>query len=84
LLYEWCKEDTTFKDLVENAKELAIDSVEAKLFNLIEANDTTATIFFLKTRGKNRGYIERQEITGADGKDLAINLVFKKKENDGG
>jgi hypothetical protein len=75
--YEWCKEDAEFKDLVEDAKELAIDAVESKLFDLIEANDTTATIFFLKTRGKNRGYQERTEITGADGKDLIPKIVIE-------
>ena len=32
----------------------------------------TAIIFFLKTRAKNRGYVERQEITGKDGKNLVI------------
>jgi transposase-like protein len=81
--YEWCKDDSEFKELVENAKELAIDSVETKLFDLIEANDTTATIFFLKTRGKNRGYVERQEITGADGKDINPPTIdFSKMTDD--
>ena len=32
--------------------------------------DPTSIIFFLKTRAKHRGYIERQEITGKDGEPL--------------
>jgi hypothetical protein len=34
---------------------------------LIKDGNVAATIFFLKTQGKRRGYIERQEVTGAEG-----------------
>ena len=41
----------------------------------------TAIIFYLKTRGKKRGYIERTELTGADGKDLIpINIIMPPGE----
>lgn len=43
---------------------------EKKFAGWIERPSETAIIFTLKTRGKKRGYVERQEVTGADGTDL--------------
>lgn len=37
------------------------------------APDTAATIFYLKTKGKNRGYVERTELTGKDGNPIETN-----------
>jgi hypothetical protein len=44
------------------------------LFDLVGNKDTAATIFLLKTKGKKRGYIERSEITGADGESIVLNF----------
>lgn len=68
--YEWVKKDSVFAEMVEEAKEAAIDYVEGKLFSQIGQGDTTAIIFFLKTRGRNRGYSERLEVTGKNGSPL--------------
>jgi hypothetical protein len=68
--YEWCKNDDDYKTEVDAVLNVAIDYVENKLFERIEQGDTTATIFYLKTIGKRRGYVERAEVTGKDGKDL--------------
>lgn len=63
--YYWMSTDEKFKQEIDDINESTIDLVEHKLLSLINKEDTTAIIFYLKTKGRNRGYIERyeQEIT---------------------
>jgi hypothetical protein len=65
--YNWLKEDAEYKRAVESIDDVALDFAESKLHSLIQNDDTAATIFYLKTKGKKRGYIERQELTGNEG-----------------
>lgn len=60
--YLWMDTDLEYKLLVESLQDVALDFAESKLFKSIEGGSDTATIFFLKTKGKKRGYIERQEV----------------------
>ena len=65
--YEWMKDDQEFEREVNEIQNIALDFAESQLHKQIGDGSTAATIFYLKTKGKKRGYIERQEITGADG-----------------
>ena len=60
--YSWIEKDEVFKQDADDAQESLIDLAESKLMENIEDNDNTSIIFFLKTKGKKRGYIEKQEI----------------------
>ncbi len=60
--YSWLDKDDVFKQDAEDAQESLIDLAESKLIENIQDNDNTSIIFFLKTKGKKRGYIEKQEI----------------------
>lgn len=60
--YKWMDDDEQYKAEVEELSNLVLDFAESKLHENINNNDTTAIIFLLKTRGKKRGYVERQEI----------------------
>ena len=60
--YKWLKEDEMFSMAVQEIENIALDFAESQLHKQIMDGNTTATIFLLKTKGKKRGYIERQEI----------------------
>ena len=64
--YQWSKEDEEFKLEVQNVQEELLDFAESVLFKKVREGSTAELIFFLKTKGKSRGYIERQEITSTE------------------
>jgi len=87
--YNYLRDDDVFKEAVEEIEESLIDLAESELYNQITKENTTALIFFLKTKGKKRGYIERTEVinkteeidlSGLSTEEL-IDLV-KDKENE--
>ena len=82
--YKWLNEDREFADQVADIENVALDFAESKLHNQISDNNTSATIFYLKTKGKNRGYVERQEITGAEGMptNFQIKIIGSKGDRD--
>lgn len=67
--YRWRDTDVEFAQAVDDILQTQGDFVESNLLRLIEHGDTSATIFYCKTKLKSRGYTERDkpsEPTGAE------------------
>lgn len=60
--YDYYNKDEDFKKSVDELQNMTLDFVESQLHKQIKDGNTTATIFYLKTKGKKRGFVERQEI----------------------
>ena len=61
--YDWVKDDPEFAQAVESVKELSLDTAESVLKQLIvKDKNVTAVIFYLKTKGRERGYGDQAEI----------------------
>jgi hypothetical protein len=77
--YGWLNDDKEFAKQVEDIQNIALDFAESQLHKQIGDGNTSATIFYLKTKGKGRGFVERQEITGANG--MPTNFQIEIIEN---
>jgi len=74
--YDWLKSDEDYKAEVESIEDIAIDFAESQLHKQIKDGNPTSTIFYLKTKAKKRGYVERQEIhQETTYKSLDINII---------
>jgi len=69
--YAWLKADEEYKKAVNSIQDSVLDFAESHLYKLVKEGNPAATIFFLKTKGKKRGYIERQEIEVTEKKPLS-------------
>jgi hypothetical protein len=79
--YRWLSEDEEFSKSAKDIQDVALDFVESKLFEQIQESSTAATIFYLKTKGKKRGYVERSELDLTSGEEpVKINVNIKGVE----
>ena len=69
--YRWMEEDQEYKKAVNQIQDSVLDFAESHLYKLVKEGNPAATIFYLKTKGKKRGYIERQEIEVTERKPLS-------------
>ena len=76
-VYNYINDNDICQEAKIDAKEKNHDFVEGKLMKLIKDGNVTAIIFYCKTQLKERGYVERQEVTGPDGDDIVYRVKFE-------
>lgn len=74
-IWEWRKKYPEFDEACHECEEIAVDFVEARLYKQIQDGSEACTIFYLKTKGKKRGYVEKHEVDmNAEVKGVTINV----------
>ena len=72
--YDWYNKDQEFKKKVDLIQNVALDIAESQLHKQIQEGSTSATIFYLKTKGKARGYQENQAIDLNTSGEINVNF----------
>lgn len=78
--YRYIKEDEEFKQAVEDIAESAKDFVESQLYKSIQNGNVPSIIFYMKTKCKDRGYVERIEQTNIEHVEQPL---FNVQDDDG-
>jgi len=61
--YNWYKGNEKFAEAIDDIEEERLDFAESKLMQNIADGKEASIFFFLKTKGKERGFIEKQELS---------------------
>lgn len=69
--YRWMREDKEYRKAVKDMENAALDFAESSLLKQIAKGNPLATIFFLKCKGKKRGYIEQNNL------EIRGNMLFR-------
>jgi len=75
-IYRHAAKDKKIQDIIDSYRGQLIDKAELKLEQAVLNGEPWALNLALKTIGKQRGYVERQEVTGADGAPQKVEVEY--------
>jgi len=78
-IYRHAAKDKKIQDIIDSYRGQLIDKAELKLEQAVLNGEPWALNLTLKTIGKSRGYVERQEVTGAEGNDINLHVIYDNK-----
>tara|TARA_R110000868_G_scaffold28442_1_gene106645 strand:- start:516 stop:983 length:468 start_codon:yes stop_codon:yes gene_type:complete len=69
--YEWLKTNKEYRKEIKDIENVALDFAESNLHKQIAKGNPLSTMFYLKCKGKKRGFIEQNIV------ELKGNMKFK-------
>lgn len=78
--YRWCQEDDNYDRASKEIIEATIDFVESKLFENIQDKKEASIMFYLKSKAKHRGYVERQEVDMGTNNHFRVEIIDEGAE----
>ena len=81
-VYNWIDASAGCRQALDDARETMLDNAESILYKKVLEGSTPELLFFLKTQGRNRGYVERSEVTGTDGAPIDTRIVIEYADAD--
>ena len=72
--YEWLRTDENYKVKVESLCDVALDFAESQLHKQIQNGEVSSTIFYLKTKGRSRGYVEAHQMEHKGNISITLDL----------
>ena len=82
--YVYYKTDEKFKKAVDDIQEITLDFAENQLLKKIKEGSERSILFYMKYRGRKRGYSDSVDITsgGETLKSITFEIINKKKDED--
>ena len=77
-IYNYFEKYPHLRQIITDAGEALVDKAELAVEKAIDNGEGWAISLVLKTKGKNRGYVERIEQTGADGGPILMDDARSK------
>src|SRR5262245_1494375 len=75
-VYNYCERYPSVQAARDAQRGQMVDLAEQKLWESIQNGEAWGITLCLKTLGKDRGYVERQELTGNDGNAVVLRVVY--------
>lgn len=77
-IYKRIKSSKRLRQALTDIETKHLDFAESKLLKKIKNDDLGAICFYLKCKGKDRGYVERQQLehTGKDGEEIKAGIKW--------
>lgn len=64
-----------WQPIIDELRSELVDAAEGNIHTSVKGGDVGVSMWVLRTIGKHRGYVERQEVTGANGGPVVVDLT---------